>query len=108
MSFLKNNGFASASRDSVIAFIQPGVQNHGLKALFYVAAGPSYRFGDVNIVYKNAQIPSNEVSSVRYSADKIVLTPTSTSTLDETILVSKQTLPASINLTKTINLPTKN
>lgn len=108
LSFLKNNGFASASRDSVIAFIQPGEQNHGLKALFYVAAGPSYRFGDVNIVYKNAQNPIPEVSSLRYSADKMVLTPTSTSTLEDTTLVSKQSLPASINLTKTINLPTKN
>ena len=108
LSFLKNNGFASASRDSVIAFIQPGEQNHGLKALFYVAAGPSYRFGDVNIVYKNAQNPIPEVSSLRYSADKMVLTPTSTSTLEDTTLVSKQNLPASINLTKTINLPTKN
>lgn len=59
--FLKDNGYASVTRDSVIAFIQPGKQPYGLQALFYVSPGRSYRFGDVSVQYRNIQEPTEAI-----------------------------------------------
>ena len=107
LSFLKNNGFASASRDSVIAFVQPGEQTHGLKVLFYVASGRPFHFGDVNIVYRNAQDPNYKMRSFRYSINRDLM-PTKPLSPADTSNISQQNVLASINLTKSENLPTKN
>ncbi|MBU94632.1 MAG: outer membrane protein assembly factor [Balneola sp.] len=107
LSFLKNNGFASASRDSVIAFVQPGEQTHGLKVLFYVAAGRLFHFGDVNIVYRNAQDPSYKMRDFRYKINKDQV-PTKLLKSEDTSSVSQQNILSSINLTKSENLLTKN
>ena len=107
LSFLKNNGFASASRDSVIAFVQPGEQTHGLKVLFYIAAGHPFHFGDVNIIYRNAQDPNYKMRNFRYKIDKDQV-HTKLLKSEDTSSVSQQNILASINLTKSENLSTKN
>lgn len=106
LSFLKNNGFASASRDSVIAFVQPGEQTHGLHVLFYVAAGRPYQFGNVNIVYTNDQDTEAKTSRLYYNNEKNLLSSNPSNTGQDTL--DSQQDSANINIEKSQSLPTKN
>ena len=106
LSFLKNNGFASASRDSVIAFVEPGEQTHGLHILFFVAAGRPYQFGNVNIVYTNAQDTEAKTSRLYYNNEKNLLSSNPSNTGQETL--DSQQDSANINIEKSQSLPTKN
>ncbi len=106
LSFLKNSGFASASRDSVIAFVQPGEQTHGLHVLFYVAAGRPYQFGNVNIVYVSAQDPEIKTSRLYYNNEKNPLSSNPYNTGYDTL--DSQEAPANIIIEKSQSLPTKN
>ena len=106
LSFLKNNGFASASRDSVIAFVQPGEQTHGLHVLFYVAAGRPYQFGNVNIVYTNDQDTEAKTSRLYYNNEKNLLSSNPSNTGQDTL--DSQQNSANINIEKSQSLPTKN
>jgi len=67
LRYLKDNGYASVTRDSVIAFIQPGKRPYGLEVLFYVSPGTSFRFGDVSIQYTNVQEPTDMVVVERFN-----------------------------------------
>ena len=50
ISFLRNNGFASIERDSVIAFVRPDSLNPlNLHVLYQVNPGETYRFGDIRV-----------------------------------------------------------
>ncbi len=50
ISFLRNNGFASVERDSVIAFVRPDSTNPlNLHVLYQVNPGQTYRFGDIRV-----------------------------------------------------------
>lgn len=50
LSFLKNNGYASIERDSVIAFVkQDSTDTYNLDILFRIQPGSVYSFGDLKI-----------------------------------------------------------
>lgn len=50
LSFLKNNGYASIERDSVIAFVkQDSTESYNLDILFRIQPGSVYSFGDLKI-----------------------------------------------------------
>ncbi|MFH5832443.1 BamA/TamA family outer membrane protein [Halalkalibaculum sp. DA384] len=50
INFLKNNGYASVQRDSVLAQIKRDPSdNHQLDVLFYINPGNLYHFGDLSI-----------------------------------------------------------
>ncbi|MCG8373513.1 MAG: BamA/TamA family outer membrane protein [Balneolales bacterium] len=58
LSFLKNNGYASVERDSVIALVRPDQENSlSLDVLFRVHPGKVYRFGDVEISLADTKLP---------------------------------------------------
>jgi len=50
ISFLRNNGYASVERDSVIAYVRPDSTNPlRLHVLYQVNPGNTYRFGDIRV-----------------------------------------------------------
>lgn len=60
LSFLKNNGYASVERDSVIAFVkQDSLNSYNLDVLFRIAPGNIYRFGDLSIKLADQIEPDN-------------------------------------------------
>ncbi len=60
LTFLKNNGYASIERDSVIAFVKQDSANaYGLEVLFRVEPGSIYKFGDLKISLADAIQPDN-------------------------------------------------
>jgi len=60
LSFLKNNGYASIERDSVIAFVKPDSSNsYNLDVLFRIQAGSIYTFGDLKISLADPEPPDN-------------------------------------------------
>ena len=65
INFLKNNGYASVERDSVIAYVKTdSVNNRELDVLFRVIPGKIYRFGDVEITLADP-VPPDEFSEQR-------------------------------------------
>ncbi|HET8864090.1 MAG TPA: BamA/TamA family outer membrane protein [Gracilimonas sp.] len=60
ITFLKNNGYASIQRDSVIALVKDDTtQAHTLDVLYLINAGKVYEFGDVRIRLSDAEPPVN-------------------------------------------------
>ena len=60
LSFLKNNGYASVDRDSVIAFVKPDSSNTLLfDVLFNIEPGPVYKFGDSEVKLADPVQPDN-------------------------------------------------
>lgn len=81
LRFLKNNGYASVDRDSVIAFIrQDSANTNDYHVLFNVNPGRIYRFGDLQIRLADTQAPDEFsqqeiLSGDPYAADtnKVIL-----------------------------------
>ncbi len=64
ISYLRNNGYASVTRDSVLAIVREDTVNtRELDLMFRIYPGSTYLFGDV---YINLAGPDGEFSSVRY------------------------------------------
>ncbi len=73
VNFLKNNGYASVQRDSVLALVKPtGEEENSYDVLFSIRPGRFYRFGDVHIrlaglefsdVYEESLVVSDEEST---------------------------------------------
>lgn len=60
INFLKNNGYASIQRDSVIALVKPRVQNpYELDVLYRISPGSLYYFGDTYIQLADPEKPDN-------------------------------------------------
>lgn len=60
ITFLKNNGYASVQRDSVIALVKEDVQNkYLLDVQFRINAGKTYQFGDIYVQLADNKLPNN-------------------------------------------------
>ncbi len=60
ITFLKNNGYASIQRDSVLAQVKPDSENkYQLDVLFYINPGDIYYFGDLHL---NLRGPDNQLN----------------------------------------------
>lgn len=60
LTFLKNNGYASIERDSVIAYVkQDSVNAYNLDVLFRIQPGSIYTFGDLKITLADPVQPDN-------------------------------------------------
>lgn len=60
LNFLKNNGYASIERDSVIAFVKKDSANSlQLDVLFKIEAGTVFKFGDVKVSLVDPNPPDN-------------------------------------------------
>lgn len=60
IDFLKNNGYASLQKDSVIAFVKPQTQDPTkIDIQFRVKPGDVYRFGDVYVNIADGSPPDN-------------------------------------------------
>ncbi|RNC86124.1 MAG: outer membrane protein assembly factor [Balneola sp.] len=74
LNFLKNNGYASIDRDSVIAFVmRDSVDALNLNVLFSVSPGSVYRFGDLEIKLADPFPPDNYSQSRVLSGEPIAL-----------------------------------
>jgi outer membrane protein assembly factor BamA len=80
ISFLRNNGYASMERDSVIAFVRPDSTNPlNLHVLYQVNPGNTYRFGDIRVRLADQDPPdiySEEliIPSDRFDSDSLAIT----------------------------------
>ncbi len=60
ITFLKNNGYASVQRDSVIALVKPDTTaSNSLDVLYQVSPGDIYRFGDIRVRLSDEEPPVN-------------------------------------------------
>ncbi|MGN8224326.1 BamA/TamA family outer membrane protein [Gracilimonas sp. BCB1] len=60
ITFLKNNGYASVQRDSVIALVKPDTTaSNSLDVLYQVSLGDIYRFGDIRVRLSDEEPPVN-------------------------------------------------
>lgn len=60
LTFLKNNGYASIERDSVIAFVRTdSLSTYNLDVLFRIQPGSVYTFGNLKISLANPLPPDN-------------------------------------------------
>lgn len=70
LTFLKNNGYASIDRDSVIAFVKrDSTDSYLLDVLFKVKPGKTYRFGDLTISLADAIPPDTYSQKIALSGE---------------------------------------
>ncbi|MBO6795104.1 MAG: BamA/TamA family outer membrane protein [Balneolaceae bacterium] len=77
INFLRNNGYAAAERDSVIAYVRPdSADSYSLHVLYRVDPGNIYRFGDIQVKLADPYPPDNytdrrEIDGVHRDTDTL-------------------------------------
>jgi outer membrane protein assembly factor BamA len=85
ITFLKNNGYASVQRDSVIALVKPdSTRPHTLDVRYQVHPGKIYRFGDIRVRLSDTEPPVN------FSQKDTLVGPPHTADSSHTILLEKE------------------
>ncbi|SMO89565.1 BamA/TamA family outer membrane protein [Gracilimonas mengyeensis] len=86
ISFLKNNGYASVQRDSVIALVKADTAGNAnrLAVQYRINAGETYRFGDIRVRLADTEPPDT------YSQRDTLIGPPHTRDSTNTIYLAKE------------------